>query len=49
MEGDHEIWKSWSLWHLSKKWEMSFYHFGPKRYLVLKEKMGCGEQDKPAG
>ena len=28
---------------------MLLYHFGPKRYLVLKVKMGSGEQDELAG
>ena len=49
MEEHHEVWKSLSLWHLLKKWEVSLYHFGPKRYSVLKVKMGCVERDEMAG
>ena len=49
MEGDHEVQKSLSLWHLLKKWEVSLYHFGPKCFLVLEVKMSGGKQGEPAG
>ena len=50
MEGHHEVRKSLSLWHLSKKKVGSLVNtLRPKRFSGLKVKMGGGGQDEPAG